>query len=280
MIWVKGKIVADDALSISVLDRTFEHGLGLFETLRTWDGRPTLLGRHLDRLRRSADLLRVALDDATLPGAEDVCRLLEAEGLADGVIRITLSGGLGPETPGILWMRARPLPSPFDLSGVRVRSTWRILEGDPLARHKSLNYWARRLAFEEATAAGFQEDLGRNGSGRIFEGSRTNLFLVSESILITPGFEGHRTPFLPGIMAGVVKERARALGMVVQTDDLGTSLDELERADEVFLTNSGRGIIPVAELGPHDPEEPLRVVRYEVPGPVTRLLLDELNAWL
>ena len=41
MIWVEGRIVADDALRISVLDRTFEHGLGLFETLRTWNGRPT-----------------------------------------------------------------------------------------------------------------------------------------------------------------------------------------------------------------------------------------------
>ena len=38
MIWVKGEIVADEALTISALDRTFEHGLGLFETLRTWGG--------------------------------------------------------------------------------------------------------------------------------------------------------------------------------------------------------------------------------------------------
>ena len=43
MIWVRGQIVPDDGLSISVLDRTFEHGLGLFETLRTWNGQPTLL---------------------------------------------------------------------------------------------------------------------------------------------------------------------------------------------------------------------------------------------
>ena len=44
MIWVKGRLVPDEELRISVLDRTFEHGLGLFETFRTWNGHPTLLG--------------------------------------------------------------------------------------------------------------------------------------------------------------------------------------------------------------------------------------------
>ena len=54
MIWVGGRIVPDDALTVSVRDRTFEHGLGLFETLRTWGGRATLLDRHKSRMLRSA----------------------------------------------------------------------------------------------------------------------------------------------------------------------------------------------------------------------------------
>ena len=61
MIWVHGEIVPDDALGISVLDRTFEHGLGLFETFRTWNGHATLLDRHLDRLTRSAHELGLPL---------------------------------------------------------------------------------------------------------------------------------------------------------------------------------------------------------------------------
>ena len=60
MIWVGGRIVPDDALRVSVLDRTFEHGLGLFETLRTWNGRAPLLDRHLARMTRSARRARVA----------------------------------------------------------------------------------------------------------------------------------------------------------------------------------------------------------------------------
>ena len=70
MIWVRGRIVPDDALAISVLDRTFEHGLGLFETLRTWSGQPTLLPRHLDRLTRSAAELGLPHDREALPDAK------------------------------------------------------------------------------------------------------------------------------------------------------------------------------------------------------------------
>src|SRR6185312_1962575 len=80
MIWVDGKILPDDGLSISVLDRTFEHGLGLFETLRTWGGRPTLLEKHKARMLRSAGELKLPIDPASLPDAEDVRALLDADG--------------------------------------------------------------------------------------------------------------------------------------------------------------------------------------------------------
>ncbi len=79
MIWVAGRIVPDDELKVSVLDRTFEHGLGLFETLRTWNGRAVLLGRHLARLSRSAEELGLPLDPAALPDAGAVADLLRAE---------------------------------------------------------------------------------------------------------------------------------------------------------------------------------------------------------
>ena len=94
MIWVGGSVVADDALSISVLDRTFEHGLGLFETFRTWNGHPSLLDRHLARLRRSAAELKLPLAPAALPDAAAVAALLRVEGHnEDRRLRITLSGG-------------------------------------------------------------------------------------------------------------------------------------------------------------------------------------------
>src|SRR4051812_41094877 len=114
MIWVGGRIVPDDVLSVSVLDRTFEHGLGLFETLRTWDGRAPLLERHLARMKRSAHELELPYGSVTPPDADAVSRLVEAEGIGpDVMIRITLTGGMSGSSGAKLWMRASPLPAPI-----------------------------------------------------------------------------------------------------------------------------------------------------------------------
>src|SRR5215210_1623114 len=113
MIWVGGRIVPEDELKVSVLDRTFEHGLGLFETLRTWNGHPTLLDRHLARMTRSARELGLPLDPAALPDAGAVAALLEACGVAgDATLRITMSGGLSQAGGSVVWMRSAPLPPP------------------------------------------------------------------------------------------------------------------------------------------------------------------------
>lgn len=275
MIWVAGQIVADESLSISVLDRTFEHGLGLFETLRTWDGRPTLLSRHLQRLKRSADQLGLAIGPSALPDAVAVRRLIDAGGgLGDRVVRLTLSGGLEPETPGTLWMRTCSLPPPAPEAGVRVRASWEAAVDDPLGAFKTLNYWRRRDLHARALRAGYDEDIGSSPDGRILEGTRTNVFTVIAGTLMTPksdpGSPTAPCPILPGIMRSLVIERARSLGLAtVERADL--TLGQLQSADELFLTNSVRGIIPVAELGSR---------RYDGPGPVTRRLTIDLEAWL
>jgi branched-subunit amino acid aminotransferase/4-amino-4-deoxychorismate lyase len=284
MIWVKGEIVPDDALSISVLDRTFEHGLGLFETFRTWDGRPTLLGRHLGRLRRSAEELGVPIDPACLPDESAIRALRAAEGIdGDCSLRVVLSGGFEDGRPGTTWMRARPLPSSIPGPGAKVCSTWFAAEGDPMLGAKTLNYWSRRFAFEQAQRLGFDENLSRGPAGEILEGSRSNVFLVSEDRLLFPDEERTAdgpSPFLPGIMRGVILERARALGMIVNGREHVSAVD-IERADECFLSNSGRGIIPVAQFGPLGTDRPDRGRLFDpVPGPVTRRLMDDLDTWL
>ena len=78
MIWSGGQVIPDDALTIDVHDRTFEHGLGLFETFRTWNGRPSLLTRHLQRMVRSARELDLPLDERGLPDALSVLDLIAA----------------------------------------------------------------------------------------------------------------------------------------------------------------------------------------------------------
>jgi branched-subunit amino acid aminotransferase/4-amino-4-deoxychorismate lyase len=280
MIWVDGRIVPDDALKVSVLDRTFEHGLGLFETLRTFNGRAPLLDRHLARMTRSARELDLPIDLVKLPDQRAIEALLDAE-QADGdcALRITLSGGLGPDLGPTLWMRTRPILRTAPETGAVISlGPWEVAHTDPLARHKTLNYWPRRRAFEAAQRLGFDEVLCATLPGpRFWEGSRTNLFVVKRDALITPSLEG---PVLPGVMRGLVLELARANGWTVR-EEAGVSPARLGEADEVFLTNSVRGIIPVAKaqgngypgLGPWI---------WDAPGPWTQrlaiLVRDRLQA--
>jgi branched-subunit amino acid aminotransferase/4-amino-4-deoxychorismate lyase len=274
VIWSRGEVISDDALRISVLDRTFEHGLGLFESLRTWDGHPTLLRRHLDRMQNSAVALGLPLDPGDLPDAADVRRLREAtglEGAGDVRLRLTLSGGrpsAGSRGSGsILWMSAGPLPPPLSLAGARIERSILVDPDDPLARHKTLNYWRRRIEQERAAGEGADEVLCVTPDGLICEGTRSNIFLVRrDGELITPDPTG---PMLDGVMRRAVIERARRLG--VEVLEIPVPMNSIASAAEAFLTNSVRGMLPIARL---------MHAELPAPGPMTRRLWDHIVSWL
>jgi len=274
VIWIRGEIVPDDDLRLSVLDRTFEHGLGLFETLRTWNSHPTLLARHRERMLHSARALGLAIDPAQFPDARAVAALVHASqetvGPAPSVdhrLRITLSGGSSsPAKPGgQLWMTAGPLPPP-PRSGMVITRSIEVAIDDPLARHKTLNYWRKRIAYENALADGSDEVLCVSRAGLVCEGTRSNIFVVVARRLWTPSADG---PLLPGIMRRVVLEQAARLG--IETVEAPLPLAQLATAEEAFLTNSGRGVAPIAVLLNH----PLAA-----PGPVTSRLWGAILPWL
>jgi branched-chain amino acid aminotransferase len=273
MLWARGELVQDNALSVSVLDRTFEHGLGLFETFRTWNGHPTLLERHVERLKESARALGLPLEPDQLPGSRDVALLIAANRDVlppgqDARLRITLSGGLAttPPSGSLLWMTAGPLPPPHSTPGVVISGTFEVAADDPLARHKTLNYWRRRIALANAVAAGADEVLFVTRDGHICEASRSNIFLVEDGRLYTPSLE---EPILPGVMRRLLLEKAGQAGLDVE--EVSLPVERIKRADEAFLTNSVRGIIPVAQL---------MGVALAAPGRMTRQLWNHVLRWL
>ena len=269
-LWTDGRIIDAEALNIGVDDRVFEHGLGLFETFRTWNGHPALLSRHLNRLRDSAGVLGLPVHDLALPSPSDVRDLLLANAIGlDARIRITLTGGIHRESGARLWMRAASLsPSMPPATEASIDfGPWEVVESDPLARHKSLNYWRRRLAHEFAVSHGLMEVLSHSAGERLWEGSRTNLFVIKGTTLYTPSREG---PIVPGIFRGLVIEAARSLGFHVE-EPRGLSMDHFGPSSEVFLTNSVREIIPVTRF---------RGWNWPHPGASTRMIQATLNAWI
>jgi branched-chain amino acid aminotransferase len=273
MIWYRGEIIPEDALRISVLDRAFEHGLGLFETSRTWNGHTTLLERHRQRMQHSARALGLPLEPDQLPDAAAVRDLIEAsrESLNPGHVvglRITLSGGLSttPVSQSVLWMAAGPLPPPIRESGVIITQTIQVTEDNPLAKHKTLNYWSKRIAQTQAVENGSDDVLCVTPAGFICETCRANVFLVEGRRLSTPDLEG---PLLPGVMRAVVLERARRMGLEIAAGPI--RLERIKTADEAFLTSSLRGMLPIARMLD-------RVL--PAPGPATRQLWGEILPWL
>jgi branched-subunit amino acid aminotransferase/4-amino-4-deoxychorismate lyase len=273
MIWVAGAVIPDGALGVSVLDRTFEHGLGLFESLRTWNGHPTLLDRHLERMQHSARDLGLPLQTRQMPDGGAVVELMKASALPlaqDVRIRITLSGGLaaaiGDRDPSVLWMTVGPLPTPFRSPGAVMTQSMLVAPDDPLARHKTLNYWRKRIAHSQGLVQGSDDVLCLTPDGLICETTRSNIFLVEGCRLLTPGTDG---PLLPGIMRRVVLDQAARMGLNVVEGPL--PLDQIARADEAFLTNSVRGMLPIARLLDAD---------LPAPGRVATHLWKDIVSWL
>ncbi|PWC94851.1 2-keto-4-methylthiobutyrate aminotransferase [Azospirillum sp. TSO5] len=263
-IWLNGRLMPAADARIDPADRGFTLGDGLFETIRIKDGAPRHLPRHLDRLGAGAALLRLPLpyDAADLIGA--MTALIEAVGLTDGVVRLTLSRGTGArgvlppaDARPTLLMTAAPAAHMTSPVAAIIAGCTRRNEHSPLSRLKSLNYLDSILARQEAAERGADEALLLNGAGRLAESSVANLFLSIGGRLLTPTVADGA---LPGIRRALILERHGA-------EETPLTPDDLARADEVILTNS-LGLRPLVAVDG-------RPVGSGTAGPVlTRLLAD------
>ena len=252
IVYLNGSLIPRSQARISALDYGFLYGFGLFETMRAYGGQVFRLDSHLNRLARSAKILGLPIQALNLKGA--VMDTIHANKLSDARVRITISigeGGMVPEpsactqpTVLILAGHYKPYPKQVYEKGFRaVVSSIRRNSQSPLSRLKSANYLENMLAKQEARAAGVDEAICLNEKGLLAEASMSNIFLVNDGILRTPGEE---SGILPGITREVVLELASQLD--INTFEQDIRLDELFQAQEAFLTNSLMEIMPLTEI--------------------------------
>lgn len=305
-IGVDGVPTPVDQAVISVRDHGFMYGIGLFETFRTYGGRPFLLERHLDRLMAGCRALGIGYQAHLDRVKAEIVELLKLNGLAEGYIRYTVTAGEGPlglpagdydKPKTVIYMK--PLPEPGASLYTDGKPLWRLAtprntpEGE--VRFKSLHYMNNVLAKRELArlereaqqqastafaaheprpAAAPPEGLQLTAQGWLAEGIVSNVFFVRNGKCYTPGTD---TGILPGITRAMVLELAAVLG--VPTEEGRYTWDELMTADEVFLTNSIQEIVPVTELAEpckHGGREARRItVGGGRIGPVTQLLLGK-----
>lgn len=235
IVWLDGKFLPEAKARVPATSLTFLHGRGLFETLRAYRGIPFRLADHVARMKASAARFKLRLPSVDADAAvRELCR---RNHLGDAAVRLTLSA----EGQLLITVGARtPLPESWYAKGAKLRVTgWRRDPRSPLAGHKVTSYLDHVLAFEAARAAGFADALIQGPDGEVLEGAVSNLFLVVKGELVTPKLPG----LLPGITRKVVMELAAVKERTVK-------LEELRRADEVFLTNALIELLPIGKPGP------------------------------
>ena len=263
-VWVDGQILPVDGPHLSVFDRGFQLGDGVFETLRARGGRVTELEAHVARLHRSAaglDIdLPVDVDDRL---ADGIARLLAANGLdgetGDASIRITVSRGayrtrgvLPPneDVPPTIAIQAWPVPpAPLDHleRGLHlVTSSVRRDPQNPLATLKTTSRAEYVYARLEARRAGADDALFLTIDDHLSEGTSANIFLVRRGA--TEGLLELATPSLDcAILPGTTRSWLLAWAARVGLRPVEGRLrrDDLAGAEEAFLSSSVAGILPV-----------------------------------
>jgi branched-chain amino acid aminotransferase len=285
-VWLDGRIVDAAAPHLSVFDRGFQLGDGVFETLRARAGSPTELAEHLARLRISADGLGIELPSGMEADLElGIAALLAAEALdgpaGDASIRITVSRGTvrsrgllpvgEPPTPTIAIQAWPVMPAPAGHleQGLHVvTSSVRRDPESPLASLKTTSRADYVYARLEARQAGADDAIFLTIDGHLSEATSANLFLVRGDELATPALA---CAILPGTTRSWILDWGASNGLRATEGWLTTR--DLAEADEAFLSSSVAGILPVTRFDG-------RAIGAGVPGSWTRRAREAREAFI
>jgi branched-chain amino acid aminotransferase len=253
IVFLNGQFVPEEQAVVSVFDRSFLYGDGLFETMRIYRGAPFRWPEHFRRLEQGAEFLNIRLPHPEATLRDFIDHLVRRNQMPEAILRLTLSRGVGrrgyspqgADEPTLV-MTLHPAP---DAEGQPIPQ-WRVMTAsvrlpanEGLAQFKTCNKLPQIIARAEAEAVGADEALLLNTLGEVVEAASSNLFWIKDSIVCTP-------PLASGILAGVTRvavlEICGQLGL--PTREAGISPEELARVEGIFLSLSSWGVIEVTAL--------------------------------
>lgn len=250
---VKGECVPSHQACVSVFDRSFLYGDGLFETVPVINRTPFRWKAHWRRLLHGAQSLNLTAPATEREVLHSLNFLLEKNGLEQAVARVHWSrgrGGRGYSTIGSnspLWVLSlHPLPEwnlDFPASWKLVASSLRLPARQPFWNMKHANRLLNVLATSEAQQQGADDALLLNTQGTVVESSGANVFWFEEQGLATPTLESGA---LHGVTRDIILNIVEQQGIPCQ--ELDIQLKELQSKTGLFLTQSTRGIIAIHEL--------------------------------
>ena len=252
IVFLNGQFVPEDQAAVSVFDRGFLYGDGLFEAIRIFNGKPFRWSDHMERLQRGAAFLKIQIPFPPAELLQHAAELIRRNQMPESLLRITLSRGTGlrgysPKGANRPTLALTLHPAPDSQTQP---PTWRVITAScrlpahqPLAEFKTCNKLPQILARAEADAARADEALLLNTNGEIVEASSGNLFWIRQDTVCTP-------PLNSGILAGVTRlvvlEICRALGLTLREASITPAA--LRQVQGAFLSLSSWGIIEIVSL--------------------------------
>ena len=251
--FVNGQFISYQDAAISVFDRGFLYGDGIFETILVANGVPFRFSQHIERLRHGAQFLKIPWKESLMTMEVRVKELLRQNQLSDSVLRIQLTRGIGsrgysPSTATAPSMVISLHPHPADTVDHPqdwriVTSSLKVLADDPLSQIKHSNKIYHILARAEAENQGADEALLQNSTGEIAEATSGNVFWIQGKTVFTPPLNSGA---LPGITREIVMGICGALDL--PSMERPAKLDQLRKADGMFLTMSTLGLVNVVQV--------------------------------
>lgn len=249
-IYLNGEFLPESEAKVSVLDRGFLFGDGIYEVVPVYGGKLFRLEQHLDRLARSLDAVRITPPLDRDGWREMLDELLERNPGGDRSVYLQVTRGVArrdhafpadaePTVFAMVSPLSPPEPSLLEsgVSAVTVPDTrWARCD------IKAITLLANILARQQAVEAGATEAILVRG-GLATEGAASNLFVVGDGVLVTPPKDNS---LLPGITRDLVVELAQANGIPVMETPVTEA--SLRAAEEIWLTSSTKEVLPVTRL--------------------------------
>jgi D-alanine transaminase len=247
---INGKFMPLADARVSVEDRGFLFGDGIYELIRSHEGQLFGLDEHLRRMERSAQAIRLDLRHSRKEWKRLITKAAEQSKIPEAKIYIEVTRGAAPRnhtfpkgvasTTVITVRRFEPVPERFRRDGVRTITAPDLRWGR--CDIKSLNLLPNILAKQQALESGAVEAIFIR-SGQVTEGTSSNVFAVFGDAVVTP-------PQGPSILSGVTREMvlelARSQGL--KAEERAMSGLDLLQADEVFLTGTTMEVLPVSRV--------------------------------
>lgn len=275
-VFINGRLVIEQKARISVKDRGFLYGDGLYETLRGYKGNLFMLDAHIKRLFHSLKILKynISFDEEYLKNA--VIKTVRKNNLirCDAYIKIIVTRGIyngefhfaSSCRPNLIIIaeKLKPYPQEDYIEGVNIisSSVRRLSIGRSLHSHKLLNYFENIFAKDEAYNNGAQEAVFLTRDHLVLEGASSNIFFVKRGTVYTP-------PVTQNILPGVTREVAINICRknMIKIRERKVHYRDIINADEIFKTSSVAGIVPVKKID-------WFVIGRKIPGNITLRLIE------